>query len=66
MEPQWNPMAETQAIDRVHRIGQHRDVAIHRYVVRNSIESVRCVAVVAVWFQADTHYSTCGLFKRKS
>ena len=40
MEPQWNPMAEAQAIDRVHRIGQRRDVIIHRYVVRNSIESV--------------------------
>lgn len=40
MEPQWNPMVEEQAIDRVHRIGQLRSIAIYRYIVRNSIESV--------------------------
>lgn len=48
MEPQWNPMAEAQAIDRVHRIGQQQDVAIHRYIVRNSIESVYYVAVATI------------------
>jgi hypothetical protein len=33
-------MAEAQAIDRVHRIGQRRDVKVYRYIVNNSIESV--------------------------
>jgi SNF2 family DNA or RNA helicase len=41
IEPHWNPMAEAQAVDRVHRIGQVRDVIIRRYIVRNSIETVR-------------------------
>ena len=33
-------MAEAQAIDRVHRIGQQRDVEVVRYVVSKSIELV--------------------------
>lgn len=34
-------MAEAQAIDRVHRIGQERDVEVVRYITSESIESVR-------------------------
>lgn len=41
VEPQWNPMVEAQALDRVHRIGQVRDVTVTRYIVKNSIELVR-------------------------
>jgi SWI/SNF-related matrix-associated actin-dependent regulator of chromatin subfamily A3 len=33
-------MAEEQALDRVHRMGQTRDVIATRYIVRNSIEEV--------------------------
>lgn len=33
-------MAEEQALDRVHRMGQTRDVVATRYVVKNSIEEV--------------------------
>ena len=40
MEPHWNPMAEAQAVDRVHRIGQTREVVITRYCVSESIEEV--------------------------
>ncbi|KAG5761171.1 hypothetical protein H9Q72_010721 [Fusarium xylarioides] len=28
VEPHWNPMAEAQAVDRVHRIGQQKDVHV--------------------------------------
>jgi len=38
VEPHWNPMVELQALDRVHRIGQKKDVEITRYVVKNTIE----------------------------
>jgi uncharacterized membrane protein len=40
VEPHWNPMAEAQAIDRVHRIGQTREVTVTRYIVSNTIETV--------------------------
>ena len=33
-------MTEAQAVDRVHRIGQTRDVIVTRYIMRNSIEQV--------------------------
>ncbi|KAL5594693.1 hypothetical protein BROUX41_001609 [Berkeleyomyces rouxiae] len=38
MEPQYNPAAEAQAIDRVHRLGQTRPVRTVRYVMRDSFE----------------------------
>ncbi|OAA56660.1 snf2 family helicase [Niveomyces insectorum RCEF 264] len=38
MEPQYNPAAEAQAIDRVHRLGQTRPVHTVRYIMRNSFE----------------------------
>jgi non-specific serine/threonine protein kinase len=34
----WNPAVENQATDRVFRIGQHRDVLVHKFVVRGTIE----------------------------
>ncbi|CAB46673.1 DNA translocase Rhp16b [Schizosaccharomyces pombe] len=34
----WNPAIEEQAIDRVHRIGQRRDVLVYKLVVENTIE----------------------------
>ena len=42
IEPQWNPMAEEQALDRVHRIGQTRPVTAIRYIVKGSVEEVSC------------------------
>lgn len=33
-------MAEAQAVDRVHRIGQTREVEVVRYCVKDSIEEV--------------------------
>ncbi|KIX07367.1 uncharacterized protein Z518_02020 [Rhinocladiella mackenziei CBS 650.93] len=40
MEPQWNPMKEEQALDRVYRLGQQREVLAIRYIVKDSIEEV--------------------------
>jgi hypothetical protein len=33
-------MAEAQAVDRIYRIGQKREVFVTRYIVPNSIETV--------------------------
>ncbi|OJD32167.1 swi snf-related matrix-associated actin-dependent regulator of chromatin subfamily a member 3-like 1 [Diplodia corticola] len=38
MEPQYNPAAEAQAVDRVHRLGQTREVTITRFVMNDSFE----------------------------
>jgi hypothetical protein len=37
-------MAEAQAVDRVHRIGQTQEVVITRYIVPKSIETVSSAA----------------------
>jgi Helicase conserved C-terminal domain len=39
MEPCFNPAVEAQAIGRVHRLGQKRDVEIVRLVMEKSVES---------------------------
>ncbi|KAH8920079.1 hypothetical protein BT69DRAFT_444286 [Atractiella rhizophila] len=39
MDPWWNPAAELQAMDRIHRLGQHRPILVKRMVIENSIES---------------------------
>lgn len=38
MEPQFNPAAEAQAVDRVHRLGQRREVFTYRYIMADSFE----------------------------
>lgn len=39
MDPWWNPAVELQAMDRIHRLGQHRPVIVTRLIIENSIES---------------------------
>lgn len=34
----WNPAVESQATDRAYRIGQHRNVLVHRLICRGTIE----------------------------
>ncbi|KAJ5496022.1 hypothetical protein N7539_001138 [Penicillium diatomitis] len=38
MEPHYNPAAIAQAVDRVHRLGQRREVVIMQFIMKNSIE----------------------------
>lgn len=38
MEPQYNPAAVSQAVDRVHRLGQKREVTTVQFIMKESIE----------------------------
>lgn len=38
MDPWWNPAAEQQAVDRIHRIGQTKRVMVYRLVAAGTIE----------------------------
>jgi hypothetical protein len=56
IEPQWNPMSESQALDRIHRLGQRNQVYTTRYLIRgtweevcNQILSGRCTARRQHW-----------------
>lgn len=34
----WNPALEMQACDRIHRVGQKKDVVIHKFICKRTIE----------------------------
>ena len=38
MDSWWNPSVEYQAMDRIHRLGQHRPVTVVKLVIEDSIE----------------------------
>ncbi|KAG0262624.1 hypothetical protein DFQ27_002245 [Actinomortierella ambigua] len=38
MDPHWNPSVESQAIDRIHRLGQTKPVDVIRFIIKDSIE----------------------------
>ncbi|KAK6087821.1 SNF2 family domain-containing protein [Seiridium cupressi] len=38
MDPFWNPFIEQQAVDRAHRIGQTKEVKVHRVLVKETVE----------------------------
>jgi SNF2 family DNA or RNA helicase len=37
-DPWWNPMAEDQATDRAHRIGQQRQVMVYKLITIGTVE----------------------------
>ena len=38
LDMHWNPALEMQAFDRIYRVGQKRDVTIHRFVCKDTVE----------------------------
>lgn len=38
VDPWWNPMVETQATDRVHRIGQKNNVLVYKLITAGTVE----------------------------
>lgn len=44
IDQHWNPSLEDQACDRIYRVGQTKDVFIHRFLCKDTIEE-RIVAL---------------------
>ncbi|XP_023338911.1 transcription termination factor 2 isoform X2 [Eurytemora carolleeae] len=38
LDPHWNPQLESQACDRIYRVGQKREVKIHKFMVKDTVE----------------------------
>lgn len=38
MEPWWNPAVEDQAIDRINRFGQKKEMRIFKLITKNTVE----------------------------
>jgi len=51
LEPHWNPMTEEQALCRVHRVGQEREVTTIRYLMRDSFEEVYSTFHAVTYFK---------------
>lgn len=63
VEPGWNPMLERQALDRVHRLGQTKEVTSISYVVSGS-DSVEEVTLLPPYL-VSSHLHTASQYIRK-
>ncbi|KAG0266325.1 DNA helicase rad5 [Actinomortierella ambigua] len=62
LDPWWNYAIESQAIDRVHRIGQQRPVVVKRFIVRNTVEE----KILVIQNRKNAIASTLGMTKAES
>ena len=60
MDLSWNYAAESQAYDRVHRLGQEKEVFVKRLVVRNTIEERYAIFVCINVSHKLTCVGRCG------
>lgn len=61
MTPDWNPCNEIQAISRAHRMGQKKQVLVHKYVMKYNLDFDNVPAEVAV----DQDILTTQISKRE-
>ncbi len=41
LDPAWNPAAEWQCFDRIHRMGQTKDVFIYKFIVKVLVTNLK-------------------------
>ena len=58
LEPQWNPSVESQAIGRVLRLGQIKQVCVIRYITDRTIEEVRQSACMRPFTSRPNQFGT--------
>lgn len=58
----WNYASESQAYDRVHRLGQEKEVFVKRLVVRDTIEE-RCVPLLLQVVDCEGVTDSCRMFR---
>ncbi len=56
----WNPAVENQATDRAFRIGQHRNVLVHKFTCRGTIEERIAEMIAEKQALADELFDTKG------
>jgi len=61
-DPWWNPAVEEQAIMRIHRIGQKREVRVKRFIVKVSDGFSILLRGVICSLSQDTEISCCVVF----
>lgn len=54
----WNPAVEAQATDRAYRIGQHKNVQVHRFITQNTFEERIAAMIQEKKHLADLTVST--------
>lgn len=63
MDLGWNYASESQAYDRVHRLGQEKEVFVKRLVVRNTIEERSASKYASNWNIPNIFFSKLRMLK---
>lgn len=63
----WNPALEQQAFDRIYRMGQKKDVFIHRFVdCGKKIKFIICVLILQIGYERNDRTTSCNAAKGQS
>lgn len=57
----WNPAVEQQAQDRIHRLGQFKPIAVHRFIIAGTIEEriLKLQVLLSLLYRGFDHEGVC-------
>merc|ERR1719221_48296 len=58
LDPAWNPASEWQCFDRIHRLGQKKEVTIYKYIMKAPLRR-RCWIFKVKRRTLSMEHSTC-------